>query len=513
MDDKKPCIFLVDDNIVNLHEGKAALQNDYFVVTIPSGEKLFATLKKIKPDLILLDIDMPGISGFEAMIELKTNEETADIPVIFLTGKNQTDDEVLGLSFGAVDYLTKPFNQGLIRMRVKNQIKIIQQTRLLIEKEASEKSSRARSEFLSRMSHEMRTPMNAIIGMTDLAKSTTNQESRTDMLEKISGASSYLLRLIDDVLDMSDIEDGKLLLNVSEFSFTEMISTILKRADSELKAKHQSLTLDLDPSIPDAIIGDEKRLTQVILSLLSNAVKFSSMDGKIHINAFVRKVEGETITIQIEVIDDGIGIPKDNRDKLFMPFEQADGGISRKYGGAGLGLALSKHIVGLMGGSISFESEPGEGSTFVISVNAQLSPPDIYTDNPGSLEGKIALLADDVEINREIVIAMLEDTGLRIECAGNGREALDMFISAPDKYDVILMDINMPEMDGVEATRRIRELDRPEGARIPIIAMTANVLASEVESYFSAGMNDHIGKPVDFNKLLDKLYKHIIVKR
>ena len=509
MEGKKHCVFLVDDNIVNLHEGKNALQNEYLVITIPSGEKLFSTLKKVTPDLILLDIDMPDMSGYEAMIELKTNEETAGIPVIFLTGKNQSDDEVLGLSFGAVDYLTKPFNQGLIRMRVRNQIKIIEQTRLIIEKEAAEKSSRARSEFLSRMSHEMRTPMNAIMGMTALAKNTDDADARKEMLGKISDASESLLGLIDNVLDMSDIEDGKLRVIDSEFHFKEMINSVLDGTGPALGNKHQTLDATLDPSIPDTIISDEKRLAQVIRNLLSNAVKFSPEYGVIRLNAFARKVEDDIITIQIDVSDNGIGIQEEQLDRLFIPFEQTDGGIDRKFTGAGLGLAISKHIVRLMGGTIDVESAPGEGSTFSICIKAHLKTPETSAGGAVSLEGRIALLADDVEINREIVIAILEDTGLMIECAENGAEALEMFRSAPEKYDIILMDINMPEMDGVEATRRIRALEAREAADIPIIALTANVLASEVESYFAAGMTDHIGKPVDYGMLLEKLNKHI----
>ena len=509
MDGKKHCVFLVDDNIVNLHEGKNALQNEYLVITIPSGEKLFSTLKKVTPDLILLDIDMPDMSGYEAMIELKTNEETAGIPVIFLTGKNQSDEEVLGLSFGAVDYLTKPFNQGLIRMRVKNQIKIIEQTRLIIEKEAAEKSSRDRSEFLSRMSHEMRTPMNAIMGMTAIAKNTNDAKATKEMLGKISDASENLLSLIDDVLDMSDIEDGKLKLENSEFRFKDMINEVLERTASGLHDKHQTLDVVVDPSIPETIISDKKRLSQVIRNLLSNAIKFSPEHGVIMLNASAQSVEDDTITIEVDITDNGIGILKEQFDRLFLPFEQTDGGIDRKFNGAGLGLAISKHIVRLMDGTIDVESVPSEGSRFMIRVKAHLKMLETGAGDTASLVGKTAILADDVEINREIVIAMLEGSGLQIECAENGSEALEMFRSSPEKYDVILMDINMPEMDGVEATRRIRALDAQEAAEIPIIALTANVLASEVETYFAAGMTDHIGKPVDYDKLLEKLYKHM----
>jgi CheY-like chemotaxis protein/two-component sensor histidine kinase len=327
------------------------------------------------------------------------------------------------------------------------------------------------------------------------------------MLDKISKASGQLLGLIDDVLDMSDIEDNKLRLSSAEFSFAFMIREILNKANPDIKIKQQSLTTSIDPSIPDTLIGDEKRLAQVILNLLSNAEKFTPPQGSIQINAFVREVEGETLTMQIEVIDNGIGISEEQREKLFIPFEQADGGIDRKFGGAGLGLPISKHIVELMGGEIRIESEPGKGSKFAFTVKTRLKAPETEDEGPICLDGKTALVVDDVVINREIVMAMLEGTGLQIECAENGREALDIFTSTPDKFDVILMDINMPEMDGVEATKRIRALD--SGARVPIIAMTANILMSEVDSYLAAGMNDHIGKPLDIEDVIGKLSTYL----
>jgi len=209
------------------------------------------------------------------------------------------------------------------------------------------------------------------------------------------------------------------------------------------------------------------------------------------------------------VIDNGIGISDEQSEKLFIPFEQVNGGSDRQFGGAGLGLVISKHIVGLMDGEIKIESEPGKGSKFIFTIKTQMGVPEVKNETPISLEGKTALLAEDVEINREIVMAMLEDTGLTIKCAENGRIALDMFSADPDLFDVILMDINMPEMDGVEATKHIRELDIDKAKSIPIIAMTANVLMSEVEAYLRIGVTDHVGKPVDFDKLLSKLDKNL----
>ncbi|MCL2815971.1 MAG: response regulator [Oscillospiraceae bacterium] len=506
---KKNSILIVDDENANIMALTHILGSEYTVFTVKNGPTAIKVAEKQLPDVILLDIVMPEMDGYAVIAALKNNDRTKNIPVIFITGLSNADDEEKGLSLGAADYIGKPFSPAIVKLRVLNQINQINLTRLIIEKETAEKTSRQKSEFLSRMSHEMRTPMNAIMGMTALAKSAGNTEKRDDMLDKINSASGQLLKLIDDVLDMSDIEDNKLRLSCSEFSFAVMIRDILNKADPDIRKKQQSLTTDIDPSIPDTLLGDEKRLTQVILNLLSNAIKFTPEQRSIQINAFVREVAEETLIMQIEMIDNGIGMSKEQQESLFVPFEQADGGISRKYGGVGLGLAIAHHIVGLMGGEIWVESELGKGSKFMFTIKTQIKSPETKADSPISLDGKKLLLVEDMEINREIVMAILEDTGLQIVCAENGKEALDMFSAAPGQYDVILMDINMPVMDGLEAARRIRALGAPEGARIPIIAMTANVLMSEVEKYLADGMTDHIGKPVDFDKLLSKLYNYI----
>ena len=508
---KTNSVLIVDDDNANILALMHFLSPEYNVYAVKNGRDAAAAAQKYRPDVILLDIVMPGMDGYAVMDALKSADETRDIPVIYITGLSDAGDEEKGLSLGAADYISKPFSSAIVRLRVQNQIRLVNQTRLIIEKETAEKSNRARSEFLSRMSHEMRTPMNAITGMTALAKGTDDAAKRDEMLEKISDASDRLMNLIDDVLDMYDLEEGKLRLSDAEFSFADMMKGALRDAGPGAEAKGQSLEAEVDPSIPGAIIGDGRRLARVVGHLLSNAVKFTPEGGSIRVGASVKAVEGEKLTIQIDVADNGIGMTAEELERLFVPFEQADGGVDRRYGGAGLGLALSKHIAELTGGGISAESEPGKGSRFAFIFRAGIKAPAPETamGEPASLEGKTALLAEDNEINREIVFAMLEDTGLRIEYAENGLEALEMFSAAPGKYDIILMDINMPEMDGVEATRRIRALDGPEGPRVPIIAMTANVLADEVDSYFAAGMNGHVGKPVDFGKLLDLLYEFV----
>jgi CheY-like chemotaxis protein len=243
---------------------------------------------------------------------------------------------------------------------------------------------------------------------------------------------------------------------------------------------------------------------------LSNAEKFTPEQGSIQFSANVRKIENDMLTVQIEVADNGIGISKEQQKILFTPFEQADGGMSRKFGGAGLGLTITKYIIDLMGGKIWVESEQGKGSKFTLIFEAQINTGGQTEEGkPISFAGKTALLVDDVEINREIIVAMIEDTGIQIECAQDGREALELFSAEPGKFDIILMDINMPVMDGVEATQRIRALETPGSDQVPILAMTANVLTGEVENYKAVGINDHIGKPVNFDVLINLLRKYL----
>ena len=515
MDDiKKNSVLVADDENSNIIALTHILSSEYTVYAAKNGQSAIAAAEKYQPDIILLDIIMPEMDGYDVISALKSSENTRNIPVIIISGLSNVDDEEKGLSLGASDYISKPFSPSIVKLRVHNQIKFINQTRLIIEKETAEKSSRAKSEFLSRMSHEMRTPMNAIMGMAALAKKTNETEKRDDMLEKINGASRHLMKLIDDVLDMSDIEDNVFRLSCSPFNFTAMIKEILDKTGPDLKAKQQTLAAEIDTSIPDALLGDERRLSHVISNLLSNAVKFTREKGSIRVNAFVYGIEGETLTMQVEVIDNGIGIPKDQLEKLFIPFEQGDGGIDRKFGGAGLGLPISNHIIGLMGGEIKAESELGKGSKFSFTAKMHIKAPEIKDSNLISLRGKTALLVDDVQINREIVMAMLENTGMQIQCAEDGCEALDLFASTPGKFDLIFMDINMPKMDGVEATKRIRAYEEEQSVQkqlserpkvVPIIAMTANVLASDIDTYLAAGMNDNIGKPLDFDKLLGML--------
>ena len=390
--------------------------------------------------------------------------------------------------------------------------------------EKANAASKAKGDFLSNMSHEIRTPINAIIGMTNIAKSARSIDRKDYALGKIGDASTHLLGIINDILDMSKIEAAKLVLHQEPCVFREMIKKTINIINFRVVEKHQKLAVNIDENIPHRIVTDEQRLAQIITNLLSNAVKFTPENGTIDLDAKLLW-EGDGICeIRFDITDTGVGISKEQQAKLFDPFEQAESSTTRKYGGTGLGLTIAKRIVESMGGEISVTSTPCEGSTFTFTIKAK--KPDETCENggdadtpcegesdevetPDSFWGYRVLLAEDVEINREIVIALLEPTLLEIDCAENGVEAVRMFSEAPDKYNIIFMDVQMPEMDGYDATRKIREMDVAKAKTIPIVAMTANVFKEDIKNCLAVGMDDHIGKPLDFDLVMQILRQHL----
>jgi len=361
--------------------------------------------------------------------------------------------------------------------------------------------------------------MNAIIGMTTIGKKSDEVFEKNNALERIGEASSHLLGIINDILDMSKIEAGKMELMSVEYNFEQMIDKVLVVINLRANEKKQKLTVRIDEAIPNVLIGDDLRLAQVITNLLGNAVKFTPEKGTISLDVRLLDEKSNVCTILISVTDTGIGISPEQISGLFRSFQQAESDTSRKFGGTGLGLSISRNIVEMMGGKIDVASELGKGSVFSFTVQLTRSEehisagdddPDVIScasdDITDIFAGFTVLLAEDVEINREIVLSLLEPTGLAIDCAENGSEAVRIFSESPEKYSMIFMDVQMPETDGYEATRRIRALDNPHAKTIPIVAMTANVFREDIEKCLDAGMNGHIGEPLDFDEVLKQLH-------
>jgi len=371
----------------------------------------------------------------------------------------------------------------------------------------AQEASHAKSEFLSRMSHEIRTPINAIIGMSQIAHSANEMERFKECLGKIDIASKQLLSLVNDILDMSKIEANKLTIEKKEFAFTSLVDNVTTIASVKSVEKNQAFEVYVSPELPHTLVGDELRISQVVNNLLSNAVKFTPTGGCVKLSFDAAAQEDDTIILRAVVSDSGIGMTGEQQEKLFESFEQADGSISRRFGGTGLGLAISKRIVEIMGGEITVKSKPGEGSEFTVVfrvgvTNNTAEDMTATLDKIPDLSRFNILLTEDIEINREIVVALLEETGVKIECAENGREALEKIEINAEAYDLIMMDLQMPEMGGLEATRRIRAMNNPYCQRMPIIAMTANAFQEDVEQCLDAGMNMHIAKPIDRDLLI-----------
>ena len=394
-------------------------------------------------------------------------------------------------------------------------LKDITQSKLLIE--ASKAESQYKSVFLSNMSHEIRTPLNAIIGMVDIGKSAGEIERKDYCLNRIEDASEHLLGIINDILDISKIESGKFELVPEEFVFERMIERVLNVVKTRADEKQQTLTVHTDAAIPYSLIGDDQRIAQVITNLIGNAIKFTPEKGKIGLNTTFMAEDNGVCTLQFSVSDTGIGISAHQQSLLFKSFTQAESNISRKFGGTGLGLSISKSVVEMMNGHIWVDSELNKGATFSFTIQAARGKGE-FAKQPAEQEttdlsdiflGRTILLVEDMQVNREIVMALLEVTGVSVDCAENGAVAVSMFKVSPDKYELIFMDVQMPEMDGYEATRAIRALDIPEAQSVAIVAMTANVFREDVERCLEAGMNGHIGKPLSFNDIYQQLKKYL----
>ncbi|MDR0871111.1 MAG: response regulator [Planctomycetaceae bacterium] len=385
---------------------------------------------------------------------------------------------------------------------------------LLDAVEKANQATHTKSRFLANMSHEIRTPMNAVIGMVQIAERSTEPDEIIHCVKQIGISSKHLLGLINDILDISKIEDGKFKLNTAEFDLKEIIASVCISIDQLARNKSQKFSVEFHNVNHFRLYGDDIRMTQVLINLLGNAVKFTPAGGSIHLDITEISQDEKTAMLQFSVSDTGIGIAPEALNRLFKPFEQADNSISRNFGGTGLGLAISKYIVSQMNGELAVKSTLGEGTTFSFAVpfekdfSAQQKQIAEENETP-DFTGITLLVVDDVKINRMIIKSFLKGTNITVEEAENGEIAVEKIRnSPPGYYSLCFMDMQMPVMDGCTAARKIREWEAnlPQAAGVdkplPIIAMTANVFKEDVQEVLDAGMNGHIGKPVDLKLVL-----------
>jgi signal transduction histidine kinase/BarA-like signal transduction histidine kinase len=682
-------ILIVDDREENLFAMESLLESpELKIITARSGNEALGILLDQQVALILLDVQMPGMNGFETAELIRGSSRTRHIPIIFVTAISKETKHIFqGYESGAVDYLFKPIEPEILKSKVRVFIDLHQQKQTLenitrklettiselIEsrkklrqneetireawkaaekaRDSAEEANRAKSEFLANMSHEIRTPLNGIIGMADLALLENTTPQQKERIESIKQSGESLLEILNEILDLSKIEAEKIELESIEFNPMEVVERVARMLSIKIYEKNLELICKIDPAIPDQVIGDPTRFRQIILNLISNAYKFTDQ-GEICIEASILDSSEQIVVLGFVVSDTGIGIPKQNLQRIFQSFQQAEASISRKYGGTGLGLSITRKLLDLMKGEIRVESEHGKGSKFLFSIpfkrfsNGDARPsvsniglehfspvliiekdqmaakasssvfdslpllyeimvlPVVNLENftktltnqqlivvdsgvltttgkkladelPGALKGLRntpvivmapstvnlnredllvrglfsilrkplfprdikatlseqikqidlnlkpdqqdvleipvtgplhILLAEDNPINTKLAAGLIQLKNWKVDCAVNGLEAVEMF--KVNTYDLVLMDIQMPEMDGMEATQKIRQLESVKGLRaVPIVALSAHAMKGDIDKALRCGMDDYITKPFKPNELYSIIEK------
>ncbi len=530
-------ILIVDDQASNIKAMSSSIQEldiDVDIISADSGNMALSLLLDHKFALVMLDVQMPGMDGFEVAELMRSHADTSKIPIIFVTAGAVDQKQMFkGYEAGAVDFLNKPYDPHVLASKVKIFVELDQQKQIQDEyiqkiqeqsetmkklKDTAEAASRAKTDFLANISHEIRTPLGSILGFSKLLKTKNpNYKEREEYIEIIDRSGKVLLGIINDVLDLSKIEAGRIDVEKVNFILKDLLKDIenlfqLKASDKGLK-----LNLSMKEGTPTRITSDPIRFKQILTNLLTNAIKFTKKGTVKVVVSFDQVGTTKEPLLRVDVIDSGIGIDAEVESKLFNAFTQADSSITRRFGGTGLGLKISRQLAEALGGDLKLlASNPGKGSTFSARINPHpFSMDKIITSktekveekNLHSTQGKLmgvdVLYVDDGVENRRLVEITLTQLGANITTANDGKEGIEKVESG--NFDIVLMDIQMPVMDGFEAV----EILRKSNFNKPIIALTAFAFSEEKERFLKSGFSDHVSKPIDITELAEKISFHI----